>query len=284
MRLRKVAVQQSCQVLDYGIRRDHRQTKPWQFPPKFRVGFLWVLTLLLLLGIWLSPRGLAQPATLPDAPSASRDEKSADAHKPPGKVVTFVKRRSRFFPDLATSPGPLSTAEKFELFVDDSVSPAALVSAGVGSAISQASDYPHGYGQGWDAYGKRLGSSLARGASSEFFGTFVLASALQQDPRFFPQQNPTLAGSAKYAVERVFVTRNDQGDDVANWSGLLGLLFAESLANAYWPDEDRSAGETFRRYGISLATRAGGNMFRNYWPVFFKHLRRSPAARGDGKN
>jgi hypothetical protein len=99
---------------------------------------------------------------------------------------------------------------------------------------------------------------------------------LRQDPRFFPQAEPTFGGSVKYSLERLVVTRNDDGHDVANWSGLLGPLMAEGLANAYWPEQDRSAGQTFKRYGFDLATRVGGNILRNYWPVFFTRLRGSP--------
>jgi hypothetical protein len=80
----------------------------------------------------------------------------------------------------------------------------------------------------------------------------------------------------KYSLTRVVVTRSDDGRNVANWSGLLGPAMAEGLANVYWPEEERTAGKTFERYGLDLATRAGFNMFRNYWPVFFKKLRRAP--------
>jgi len=52
------------------------------------------------------------------------------------------------------------------------------------------------------------------------------------------------------------------------------MLLSESLANAYWPEQDRTAGQTFRRYGIDLGVRAAGNMFRDYWPSIFKNLRR----------
>jgi hypothetical protein len=103
----------------------------------------------------------------------------------------------------------------------------------------------------------------------------MLASMLHEDPRFYPQADPTFGGSIKYAVTRVFVTRNDDGNDVANLSGLLGPAMGEGLANAYWPEGERTAGKTFERYGGDIATRVGFNFVRNYWPVFFKKLRRS---------
>ena len=200
------------------------------------------------------------------------------------EVVTFLSKRSIFFPDLATSRGPLSPGEKFKLFLDDSIAPSTMFGSAVGASVSQAANVPHGYGQGWDAYGKRFGASMARHASSDFFGTFLLASALHQDPRFFPQLNPTFGSSAKYAISRVFVTRNDEGKNVANWSQLVGMLLSESLANAYWPEEDRTAGQTFRRFGIGVGTRAAGNMFRNYWPSLFKNLQRVAPGAHDRQN
>jgi hypothetical protein len=190
--------------------------------------------------------------------------------------VSTISRRSIFFPDIATTEGPLSAGEKFKLFAANSTSPGTFAAAAFGAGIGQAEDSPEGYGQGAEGFGKRFGASMARNASSEFFGTFLLASILSEDPRFFPQANPTFGGSVKYSLTRVVVTRSDDGRNVVNWSGLVGPAMAEGLANVYWPEEERTASKTLERYGLDLATRAGFNMFRNYWPVFFKKLRRAP--------
>lgn len=180
------------------------------------------------------------------------------------------------FPNIATTEGPLSTGGKFKLFATNSISLSALAGSALGAGIGQAEDSPHGYGQGGEGYAKRFGASMARNASSNFFGTFLLASMLHQDPRFFPQRDPTFGGSIKYSATRVFVTRNDDGKDGANWSGLLGPLMAEGLANTYLPEDERTVGKTFERYGSDLASRVGSNLLRNYWPVLFKKLRGSP--------
>lgn len=225
----------------------------------------------------------AQETSKPQSQAGnSSADKSADQGKnassriPPVAVYDVLQKKSVFFPDIASSTERLSSGQKFKLFVDNSISLNALATAAVGSAISQADDGPTGYGQGWDAYAKRFGSSMGRQASSEFFGTFVLASALHQDPRFYPEANPSLVQAVKYSVQRVFVTRNDDGRDVANWSGLAGPLMAEGLANVYWPDRNRTVGDTFLRYGIDIATRAGGNMLREYWPVFYGKIHHAP--------
>ncbi len=198
----------------------------------------------------------------------------------PVELFNLLERKSIVFPDIASSTQALSPGQKFQLFVDNSISVHTIVWSTLGSLIGQADDSPTGYGVGGLGYPKRLGSSLARETSSEFFGTFVIASALHEDPRFFPEYNPTLKHSMKYSLRRLFVTRNDAGQSVTNMPGLLGPLLGEGLANAYWPDRNRTVGDTLFRYGLDLASRAAGNMFREYWPVLSAKMRHEPPERG----
>jgi hypothetical protein len=187
-------------------------------------------------------------------------------------LYNLLEKKSIVFPDIAASKEPLSSGQKFQLFVDNSGSVHTLSWAMLGSAIAQADNSPTGFGQGWDGYAKRFGASMARQASSEFFGTFVIASALHLDPRFYPEVNPTFKQAVKYSVQRVFIMRKDDGRDVVAWSRLVGPLMSETLANVYWPERNRTVGDTFFRYGLDLATRAGGNMLREYWPVVYRKM------------
>jgi hypothetical protein len=213
-----------------------------------------------------TPAGQAPAGQTPNAPK----------NIPGVDLYNLLQEKSIVFPDIASSTERLSTGQKFQLFVDNSISVHTITWAILGSAVGQADDSPTGFGQGWDGYAKRFGSSMGRQASSEFFGTFVLASALHEDPRFYPEVHPGFFHAVKYSVQRVFVTRNDDGRDVANWSGLAGPAMGEGLANVYWPDRNRTVGDTFFRYGLDLATKAGGNMLREYWPVFYGKVRHAP--------
>lgn len=220
-----------------------------------------------------------RPQTQTNAPSTTQPPSTLS--KVPGvSLYNLLQEKSIVFPDIAASTEPLTPGQKFQLFVDNSISVHTITWAALGSSVGQADNSPTGFGQGWDAYGKRFGSSMARQSSSELFGTFILASALHQDPRFYPEANPGFGQAIKYSVKRLFVTRNDDGRDVPNYSGLAGPLMAEGLANVYWPDRNRTVGDTFLRYGLDIATRAGGNMLREYWPVFYgkvHHVSRPPA-------
>lgn len=234
--------------------------------------------LLLLLACILGslPAPAQEPAgagtnrtSLPDSP------KPQDTRNPAIDTTTrfigYMTNPSIVFPDIAHSEGPLATGGKFRLFVNQSISPPFVLMAAISSAYDQAID-TKGYGQGWDAYGRRFGDDMARASSNSFFGNFVLASALHQDPRFFPQYRPTFWGSVKYSAKRVFVTRTDSGRETFNTSGILGTVAAEGLSNAYVPGAQQGTGPTLERIGIDLAWRFGGNMFKNYWPMFFHDL------------
>ena len=79
---------------------------------------------------------------LPDAPSARQQaERTAPAEpvKDESSLGLLVKR-SRVFPDLATSKGPLTSGEKFKLSVNNTLSPASVAGSLLGAGLSQAMD------------------------------------------------------------------------------------------------------------------------------------------------
>jgi len=232
------------------------------------------LLVSLMQGVWaatifvsLCGISIAQQ-TPPDAPSAT--EQSAKAGSPLKNSVDFavlMQKRSHVFPDIAMNGDRLNAGDKFKLAVDNSVSLSTFGIAIIGAGWGQAVDRPSGWGEGGEAFGDRLGAELARSASDNFFGTFIIASALHEDPRFYVRRHLSFVRSVKYSAARVFLTRSDSGDRVVNYAGLLGPLASEGLANVYYPDNNRTAGATITRYGSDLAWKFGGNLARQYWPA-----------------
>jgi hypothetical protein len=235
----------------------------------------WMLPAILLTsptsGFAQNPAG-AGTSSLPDSPLPKQQSPPNSAKGTTSKFIGYVSNKSIVFPDLASNPGPLAVGGKFKLFVNQSISPPYILAAAFNAGVSQARNVPSAYGQGWDAYGGRYGAAIARASSSSFFGTFVFASLLGEDPRFFPQVHPTLWGSVKYSAERVFVTRRDSGADTFNSHGLLGSLAAEAMANVYLPQSEQTGAKNAERFGTDLAWKFAGNMFKNYWPTIFHGL------------
>lgn len=215
----------------------------------------------------------------PDAPTPKQEvnpnppQASGKKPKSGGLGVDFVARRTFFYPELATTPGPLSSADKLKLSLAESISTSRLLAASASAGINQAANTPSGYGQGSEGFAKRFGASMATSASSHLFGTFLIPSILGQDPRYFVHYNDHFTHRVELALRRVLITRTDSGGEAFNLSGILGPMLAESLANAYQPDRERTTGRTFKRIGIRIAGGAANNLLKEYWPSIFKNLR-----------
>ena len=221
-----------------------------------------------------------KPRDLPDAPVAKQESAPQKRQNTLNTTIGVAGRRSIFFPNIATSRGPLSAKQKFELFADESVSPSRFLSSAAGAGISQARNSRAGYGQELGGYGKRFGSSMATAASNNFFETFLISTLMHRDPRYFVTLHGGAGHRIGYALSRIVIARTDDGKDAANWAGMLGPLLAESLANSYLPVKEQTAGRTFQRYGLRIGLNTASNALREYWPTIFSSLRITRTAPG----
>jgi hypothetical protein len=215
----------------------------------------------------------AKVKELPDAPVPKQQSAPQQREGAIHSTVGVLGRRSIFFPDIAASPGPLSPFQKFEIFAGQSIAPSRLLSSAFSAGISQADDSLSGYGQGMSGYGKRFGSSLATAASDHFFGTFLLASMLHDDPRYFVTGHGGVGHRVAYSLSRLVVTRTDRGTLAVNWPRLIGPLAAEVLANSYLPAKEQTGGKTAQRFGVRIGFIEAGNLAKEYWPTIFRSLR-----------
>jgi len=224
------------------------------------------------------------PGTVPDSPSSCaapgetvpRRSSSVQSGK---AFFQLLERNSVVFPDLATDEGALNSWQKFQLAANNSVSVATVGTALIASSFSQAIESPPGFGQEWGGYGKRFGSDLARSASNNFFGTFLIASVLHQDPRFYVRTGLSFRQSVQYAAVRLVITRNDSGERAVNYSGMAGTLASEALANTYYAEGNRGISDIFIRYASDMGWRFAGNVLRQYWPKINKRLKLLPSGR-----
>jgi hypothetical protein len=158
--------------------------------------------------------------------------------------------------------------------VQQSYSPANLLAAGLDAAVWQATDTDRrGYGQGWRAYGSRYGAELATTESTRFFQSFVLASILKEDPRYFRKGSGGFGNRFVYSISRVLVTRTDAGNQSFNFSAVGGALGGAALSNVYLPTVDQDAGRTAVSFGLSLANTAGWNLLSEFGPDIWHKLR-----------
>ena len=164
------------------------------------------------------------------------------------------------------TPVSLSSRQKFRLFLKNTADPYTIVTTALSAGVQQADNGLPGYGQGAAGYGKRLGAGLADEASSGFFKTYLFASLLHEDPRYFRMGSGPFKSRLAHAMVRSVVTRHDSGGRTFNWSGILGRIASSSLSDAYYPTTDRGANRIFKRVGIGMAFGVVGNFFDEFGP------------------
>jgi hypothetical protein len=212
-----------------------------------------------------------------DAPQPRASEAQSESAPPQNRRILKIIPAYGVVKDPNTPFHPLTSRDKFVLFLHGAADPYNLLVAGTVAGVEQAFDIFPGYGQGAAGYGKRFGASIADQASNSLFKNFAFPVLLREDPRYFRKARGTFMQRSWYAASRVFVTRRDSGRSTFNFSGALGSLASSGLANTYYPDSDRGPASTFTRVGIAFGTDAALNVFSEFGPdVARKLLPRKP--------
>jgi hypothetical protein len=185
----------------------------------------------------------AQPNPPAEKAPAAKTEAKPGAKKD-GQGVTASSSNDRLFfalPNFLTVDKngkiiPLTSGQKFKIVARGAFDPVQIPWYGILSAIGQAQNSEPGYGQGWDAYGKRLGTYAADGTIENFFVGAIMPSIFHQDPRFFPSGKGSFIHRAGYAASRIVITRGDSGKREFNVSEVFGSALSASISTfSYHP-------------------------------------------------
>jgi hypothetical protein len=168
-----------------------------------------------------------------------------------------------FYVSYEKDAAPLTSKMKFQLALKVSTDPVTAAGVFLVSASRQAANTPK-YGQGWDAYGKRVGATAADGFTDIMIGGAILPSLLHQDPRYFYQGTGTTGSRMRHAIFSPFVARGDNGKWQPNYSSLGGDLASASLSNLYYPSSNRGAGLVFGNFAIGTAERIGASLAQEF--------------------
>jgi hypothetical protein len=168
-----------------------------------------------------------------------------------------------FYVSYDKDAAPLTSKRKFQLALKVSTDPVTAAGVFLVSASRQAANTPK-YGQGWHAYGKRVGATAADGFTDIMIGGAILPSLLHQDPRYFYQGTGTTGSRMRHAIFSPFVARGDNGKWQPNYSSLGGDLASASLSNLYYPSSNRGAGLVFGNFAIGTAERIGASLAQEF--------------------
>jgi len=171
-------------------------------------------------------------------------------------------------PDLEAAP-MAGTRDKWNNFVHETASPLTLGGGAFNATFSQLTKTDPQYGVGGAAYAERFGASLADIASQNFFGDFVVASVLHEDPRYV-RKGPGHGFWSRvgYAISRAVVIRKDNGSETFNFDNVLGSAASTGFSNIYYPPASRTGKAMAMHFGSDVADNGFVNLAPEFWPDF----------------
>jgi hypothetical protein len=169
--------------------------------------------------------------------------------------------------------GPVPAAaiarpERFSEFVLSTVGPVPLIGEAFGAAISQWTNAPKEWGQGWTAYGKRYGSNLAYNGIRQTI-TYGGSLALGEDTRYFASGRSGVWLRTRHAVVSTFTARHMNNNEVFSFSSTAGVIGASAISSIWGPGSWKGPGNMASNAGISFASTAVSNVIREFLPDIF---------------
>lgn len=216
----------------------------------------------------VSPQEIAPPQNA----SAGEQASGAFAFMRPQNVKALVKHQLKKAIDGKPYPlfqnwQPLTTRQKFEVFLVHTYSPNTFLGAGIDamkfSTFRRANSE---YEYGWRGFGQRYGINLATSETNVFFERFFFPAVLRQDPRYFRNPELPFFKRALYSISRVMITHADSGHQTFNASKILGAATSQALADLYVPGERQGLDPIWGRVTFDLMRDAGLNMVHEFWP------------------
>jgi hypothetical protein len=128
--------------------------------------------------------------------------------------------------------------------------------------INQWKDSPREWGQGADAYGKRVASYLGSKAARQTTN-FALSEALKLDDKFYRSNKHGFKPRAKDAIFQSFMSRTTTGKLVFSAPKVGGYL-AGGFAPLIWLPKRYDHQYALRTAGYSLLSSAGFNLLREF--------------------
>jgi len=188
--------------------------------------------------------------------------------------VSCTTCRLTWYQRFANGPQqrPLTTRDKAWLASRNFIDPFNLIAVAGEAGIAVAADSHSPYGPGMPGFGRNVGVSLTEDLTGEFFGTFLIPSAVHQDPYYYRMEHAPIHRRIGHAFVQVVWTRGDNGKGMLNYADLAGFAVDNAIANLYVPGRETSVGATADRYAISLASAPVGNLVNEFLPDVASHV------------
>lgn len=168
---------------------------------------------------------------------------------------------------------PPSGRDRWRNYAKDAfLSPGPFFATVMPALGEQRDNVPSEYGQGWDAFGSRLGRRAAMyQLQTALHHSSAAALGTETGYRRCDCSGPKRFG---YALTRAFLTRTNGGTTVPNIAYLGGTFGGAAIAAEGWyPARYRAAGEGMRAASVQVGVNTAINVIQEFGPELKKLFR-----------
>ncbi len=178
-------------------------------------------------------------------------------------------------PDRAPQPyEPITGTERVDWIVDGTFGVRSLAIVGpLGAGWNTAFNSPSEWGRSWSGFGKRYLEREADVAISNSLEAGV-GALWGEDPRYIPSRRRGIWPRARYALVTAVLAPDHDGRFRPAWGRLVGNTVNNAIENTWLPPSVTTPGQTTWRCALGFISRAGGNVFEEFWPDVVKRLRK----------
>lgn len=178
-------------------------------------------------------------------------------------IVSESKDSSAPFPQ--TTPYVRPTKEKrFKRYLSDSFGVPAIIGSAFGAGISQISNNPPEWKRTAGGYGRRFASSYGANMIRNTI-SYGLNEAFRLDNRFEKSGQKNFGKRLKHVFLASYTTRTKDGSRIPDFPHFVGTYSASVIANEAWMPDRFSYKDGLRSGTISLGTRFGVNLLREFF-------------------
>lgn len=169
---------------------------------------------------------------------------------------------------------PLTAKQKFTIAAKDTFDYPVFVTTAFFTGLSQWEGSDNRiYGQGIEGFAHRYGIEYADQTLGNFFPEAIAPVLFHDDPRYFRKSEGSFHSRLFYALSRMFVCKNNEGQWTFNNPEIVGNLMAAELAQTYHPYQ-RTTGDVLSEAGNFWESDVAGNIIKEFWPDVKRHFRK----------
>jgi hypothetical protein len=180
-------------------------------------------------------------------------------------ILTSTSHQEPIIADDA-APEPYKRPEpkvRFKRFINSTLGPVTIAKNLGTAGIGTARNSPEEWGGQWEGFGRRFGSSMAKGTIKNGV-MFGLDEAFKVDSSFYRSRDRSAGAKLKNAVISPFTARNESGKRVIGIPRIAGAFTSGVIASTTWYPERYGVKDGLRSGAISLGFSAAFNVIKEF--------------------